>query len=263
MPAGTLSGVESPALNDRGEVVVPRYGEARPRDPGGHLRARGRREASKVVAQGDAAPAGGSFAGFGAPVLNNKGVIGFAAAVEGRAVPGGIFTAAGEGIRMLVGAGDDTPVGGIFFKFSERFSLNDAGAVAFNAMLKDAPTAGGQFVIQAGRVLKVAVIGDAAPGAARSRISGSGPGSTPAGRSHSSPRWMAGRARWPSSWESGAGGADRRNRRRFAGGRLQSFGLYPLVAINDAGGVTFSSCPHRHRGRAPKGYTLTGPDARP
>jgi hypothetical protein len=263
VPAGTLSGVESPALNDRGEVVflatVRRGRETLEaiyvREAGGKLR--------KVVAQGDAAPAGGSFAGFGAPVLNNKGVIGFAAAVEGRAVPGGIFTAAGEGIRMLVGAGDDTPVGGIFFKFSERFSLNDAGAVAFNAMLKDAPTAGGQFVIQAGRVLKVAVIGDAAPGGGTFSHFGLWPGLNARGTLafvasvDGGPSPMAVFVGNPGLVERIAGIGD-----DLPGGRLQSFGLYPLVAINDSGGVTFSAAPTA-TGEGAEGIYATGPDARP
>jgi hypothetical protein len=46
------------------------------------------------------------------------------------------------------------------------------------------------------------------------------------------------------------------------GGRLQSFGLYPLVAINNAGGVTFAAAPTA-TGEGVEGIFLTGPDARP
>ncbi|MDO8478336.1 MAG: hypothetical protein Q7W02_19480 [Candidatus Rokubacteria bacterium] len=261
--SGTLAGVESPALNDRGDVAflatVRRGRESLEaiyvREAGGKLR--------KVVVQGDPAPAGGSFAGFGAPVLNNKGVVGFAAAVEGKAVPGGIFLAAGDQVRMLVGAGDDTPVGGIFFKFSERFSLNDAGTVAFNAVLKDAPAAGGQFVIQAGRVLKVAVVGDAAPGGGAFSHFGLWPSLNARGSLafvasvDGGPSPMAVFVGDPVLLERITGIGD-----DLPGGRLQSFGLYPLVAINNAGGVTFAAAPTA-TGEGVEGIFLTGPDARP
>ena len=261
--SGTLSGVESPALNDRGDVVflatVRRGRETLEaiymREAGGKLR--------KVVAQGDPAPAGGSFAGFGAPVLNSKGVVGFAAAVEGKAVPGGIFLATGDQVRMLVGAGDDTPIGGIFFKFSERFSLNDAGTVAFNAVLKDAPAAGGQFVVQAGRVLKVAVVGDAAPGGGAFSHFGLWPGLNARGTLafvasvDGGPSPVAVFVGNPARLERIAGIGD-----DLPGGRLQSFGLYPLVGINNAGGVTFATAPTA-TGEGVEGIFLTGPDARP
>lgn len=261
--SGTLAGVESPALNDRGEVAflatVRRGRETLEaiyvRDSGGKLR--------KVVAQGDPAPAGGSFAGFGAPVLNNKSVVGFAAAVEGKSVPGGIFLVTGDQVRMVVGAGDDTPVGGIFFKFSERFSLNDAGTVAFNAVLKDARTEGGQFVIQAGKVLKVAVVGDAAPGGGAFSHFGLWPGLNARGSlafvasvdGGASP--MAVFVGDPALVERITGIGD-----DLPGGRLQSFGLYPLVAINNTGGVAFSAAPTA-TGEGVEGIFLTGPDARP
>jgi hypothetical protein len=261
--SGTLSGVESPALNDRGDVAflatVRRGRETLEaiyvREAGGRLR--------KVVAQGDPAPAGGSFAGFGAPVLNNKGVVGFAAAVEGKAVPGGIFLVEGGKVRMLVGAGDDTPVGGIFFKFSERFSLNDAGTVAFNAVLKDVPFAGGLFVIQAGRVLKVAVVGDTAPGGGAFSHFGLWPGLNARGSLafvasvDGGPSPMAVFVGDPALVERIAGIGD-----DLPGGRLQSFGLYPLVAINNAGGVTFATAPTA-TGEGVEGIFLTGSDARP
>src|SRR5438309_1616967 len=116
----------------------------------GYFRATGRR-IDTIAAQGDAAPAGGAFAGFGVPALNAAGAVAFAAVVEGRAVPGGVFVASAGRIRMLVGAGDETPIGGIFAKFSERVALNGAGAVAFTAALKEAPIAQAVFVVEGGR----------------------------------------------------------------------------------------------------------------
>src|SRR5206468_4308994 len=86
VPSGVLASVDAPSLNDRGDVAflaTVRRGreslEAIYVASAGKLR--------KVVAQGDAAPAGGVFAGFGAPVVNAKGIVAFAAVVEGPAVP--------------------------------------------------------------------------------------------------------------------------------------------------------------------------------
>ena len=118
----------------------------------------------KVAVQGDPAPAGGSFAAFGFPALNNKGAVAFGAVVEGPAVPGGIFVSDRGAVRMVVGAGEETPVGGIFAKLSERIGFNDAGVVAFHAFLKNGPVAAGVFAIDGTRRWKVAAIGDAAPG---------------------------------------------------------------------------------------------------
>src|SRR5207249_8667732 len=90
--SGTFANLDAPALNDRGDVAflaTVRRGresvEAIYLSSGATL--------SKVVAQGDPAPAGGTFAGFGVPALNDSGALAFAAVVEGRAVPGGVFVA--------------------------------------------------------------------------------------------------------------------------------------------------------------------------
>src|SRR5207247_2446908 len=80
------------------------------------------------------------------------------------AVAGGVFVAKGGRTRMLVGAGDESPIGGIFAKFSERVALNSAGAVAFTSLLKDAPVAQAVFVVEGGRPRKVVALGDGAPG---------------------------------------------------------------------------------------------------
>jgi hypothetical protein len=126
-----------------------------------HVRMGGR--VRKVVSQEDPVPAGGTFAAFGAPALNNAGVVAFAAVVEGQGVPGGVFTVAADRVRMLAGAGDDTPLGGIFAKFSERVTINNAGAVAFTALLKGAPVRSAIFVVEGDRQKKIVALGDPAP----------------------------------------------------------------------------------------------------
>src|SRR5213594_1112844 len=115
---------------------------------------------TKVVAQGDPAPAGGTFAGFGPPVINNRRRVAFAAVVEGRAVPGGVFMASGPTIRMVTGAGSVTPIGGIFVKFSERVGLNGTDSVAFTAVLKNAEAEQGVFVVDDDQPRKVAALGE-------------------------------------------------------------------------------------------------------
>ena len=152
--SGTLAGFDAPALNDRGDVAfmaTVRRGretvEAIYHVAGGRPRAAPTGKLTKVVAQGDPAPAGGVFAGFGPPALNNQGSVVFAAVIEGRAVPGGIFRVQAGQLKMLVGAGDDTPLGGIFVKFSERMAVNDSGLVAFHAVLRHAPVAAAVFAV--------------------------------------------------------------------------------------------------------------------
>src|SRR5437867_3789234 len=162
IPSGTFANVDTPALNDRGDVAfLATVRRGRESLEAIYLHSGGK--SRKIVAQGDPAPAGGTFAGFGPPSLNGKGSIVFGAVVEGRAVPGGLFASKGGAIRMLVGAGAETPDGGIFAKFSERVALNDAGAVAFNAILKGAPIGGAIYVID-DRLRRVVGLGDAAPG---------------------------------------------------------------------------------------------------
>ncbi len=240
--AGTFAGIDSPALNDRGDIAFLAT-IRRGRETSEAIYARVGGKLRKIVGQGDPAPAGGTFAGFGPPTLNNKGAVGFAAAVEGRSVPGGIFLVEGDALRMVVGAGDDSPGGGIFFKFAERFSLSDAGVIAFNALLKGAPSAGGLFLVDRGAPRKLALIGDPAPGGGGFSHFGLRPTINAAG------------------WEAFATSVDARpsplgvflarpdGMTRIVaagdslpgGGRILSFGLYPLAAITPKGAVSFAT----------------------
>ena len=242
--SGTFANLDAPALNDRGDVAflaTVRRGresvEAVYLSSGARL--------SKVVAQGDPAPAGGTFAGFGVPALNDSGALAFAAVVEGRAVPGGVFVAKGGRTRMLVGAGDESPIGGIFAKFSERVALNSAGAVAFTSLLKDAPVAQAVFVVEGGRPRKVVAIGDAAPGGGVFSHFGLWPALSAGGAvgfTASVDRGVAEVAAFVSTATDLA---------RIAavgdalpgGGTLSSFGLYPALALSPSGGATFATAP--------------------
>ncbi len=259
MPSSVVAGVDTPAINASGEVVflaTIRRGresiEAILASRGGTLR--------KIVAQGDPAPAGGVFAGFGPPAINAGGRVAFAAVVEGKSVPGGIFVASGEHIQMVVAAGEDTPIGGIFAKFSERIAFNDAGLIAFHGMLKFAPVQAAMFVVQDGRPRAVSRLGDAAPG-----------GGT-----------IAQFGLWPAVGSSGAiafaasieGGpapvaillADGTGLSRVvavgdtlpAGDRIASFTLYPVVSVGPRGHVTFAVAPIA-TGEGPEGLFTAQP----
>ena len=165
-PSGTLAGVEAPVVNARGEIAfLASIRRGRESTEAVLLSSRG--QLRKIVAQGDPAPAGGTFAGFGPPAINREGVVAFGGAVDGRAVPGGIFLWQDGQVRMVQGAGDETPSGGIFAKFSERLGLSDAGTIAFHGLLKNAPIAAAIFALEGGRSRAVARLGDPAPGGGR------------------------------------------------------------------------------------------------
>ncbi|HXE00198.1 MAG TPA: choice-of-anchor tandem repeat NxxGxxAF-containing protein [Candidatus Acidoferrum sp.] len=161
--SGVLASLDAPAVNAKGDVAFLAT-VRRGRENLEAVLVSTRGQLQKIVAQGDPAPAGGAFAGFGPPALNRDGTVAFGAAIEGRAVPGGIFVWKAGQLRMVLGAGDETPIGGIFAKFSERLGFGDQGTIAFHGQLKAAPVAAGIFAIDEGRTRVVARLGDAAPG---------------------------------------------------------------------------------------------------
>src|SRR5215470_6167620 len=243
VPSGTLASVDAPAINDRGDVAfLATVRRGRESLEAIYLHSGGK--SRKIVAQGDPAPAGGVFAGFGPPSLNGKGLVVFGGVVEGRAVPGGLFVSKGGAIRMLVGAGEETPDGGIFAKFSERIAVNDAGAVAFNAILKAAPIAGAIYVVD-DRVRRIVGLGDAAPGGGTFSHFGLWPSLSAAGAvvfaasvdGGASPVGVFVAGRGATSRVSAAGDA------LPGGGTLVSFGLYPFAAASASGAVTFATAP--------------------
>jgi hypothetical protein len=164
IPGGAFAGLDAPALNDRGDVAFL-ASVRRGRETVEAVYARTGPALRKVVASGEAAPGGGTFVAFGPPSLDGRGHVAFAAVVE-RGVAGGVYVA-GDSLKRIVAVGDDTPLGGFFLKFSERIMLNDAGVVAFHAILKDAPVRSAIVVVGDGRPRIAAALGDAAPGGGR------------------------------------------------------------------------------------------------
>ena len=242
--SGTFASLDAPALNDHGDVAFLAT-VRRGRESVGAIYRASAGKLIKIVAQGAAAPAGGTFAGFGMPALNKAGAIAFAAVVEGRAVPGGVFVAEGNRIRMLVGAGEESPIGGIFAKFSERVALNDAGAVAFTCVLKDAAAAQAIFVVDGGRTRHVVALGDSAGGSGVFSHFGLWPALSASGAvgfTASVDRGAAEVAAFISTPKGivrivAIGGA------LPGGGTLSSFGLYPVLSLSPSGGATFATAP--------------------
>jgi len=241
--SGTFASLDTPAINNRGEVAfLATVRRGRESVDAIYLQSGGK--VRKVVAQGDPAPAGGNFAGFGPPSLNGNGLVGFAALVEGRAVPGGIFLVTGGAIKMLVGAGDETPDGGIFAKISERVALNDNGTVAFNAILKGAPTSGAIYVID-DRVRRIAALGDAAPGGGVYSHFGLWPALSASGAVVFAASIDGGPAP-VAVFAAGRGAISRIASVGDAlpgGGALVSFGLYPFATASSSGAITFATAP--------------------
>jgi hypothetical protein len=261
MAPAIFHGLDAPAVNARGDVAFMatlRRGRESidaifVRRADGSLR--------KVVAQGDAAPAGGTFLAFGPPAVNTRGAIAFAAAVEGKAVPGGIFVMDGERVRMLLGAGEETPIGGIYAKISERIGFDDRGTVAFHGLLKFAPVAAAIFAVgDDAKARAVARLGDAAPGGGTFSHFGLWPAMTAGGDiafaasvdGGSSPiaivlATSAGLVRVAAVGDLLPGGA-----------RIASLALFPVVSASAGGGITFAVAP-TPTGEGPEGLFRAAP----
>ena len=198
-----------------------------------------------LVAQGDPAPAGGVFAAFGPPALNNQGSVVFAAVIEGRAVPGGIFRAQASQLKTLVGAGDDTPLGGIFMKFSERLAINDWGLVAFHGVLRNGPVAAAVFAVDNDGVRKVAATGDGAPGGGTFSHFGPWPALDAAG----TVGFVASVDAGPSPVGAFLAGSSGLSKVAAigdplpGGGTLATFTLYPVITLSPSVSFTFAAAP--------------------
>jgi hypothetical protein len=249
-PQATLAGFEQPVLNEAGDVaflVATRRG----REAGEAIYLWRKGQLSKLVASGDRAPGGGIFSNFGNPALNNKGEVAFGALIKQGSSPGGIFVSSGTQIHSILAAGAPAPTGGIFARFSERLDLNDAGAIAFSAVLRQGGPESAVFVVENDLPRAIAAIGDAASG-----------GGT-----------YAAFVSWPAMSNDGAiafiasldGGPDglavylagAEGMKRVAaigdelpgGGRIVAFPLYPTLAIAPNGAVTFAAIVERDGAR--------------
>jgi uncharacterized protein YbaA (DUF1428 family) len=241
IPGGTLTGFERPALGEHGGLAFlasVRSGretvDAIFYRSGGRLR--------KLVAAGDAAPGGGVFSGLGSPAINNKDVVAFPAIVEQGPVIGGIYTVAEGQARMALAAGGAAPNGGIFAKFSEQIAIDDAGRIAFSAVVRGGPSAG-VFLFDGATAVALATIGDPAPGGGTFAAFSSGPALSPGGTA----AFVASIDGGPSPVAIFAAGKSGLSRIAGVGdtlpdgGRLVSFPRYPAVAIGPEDAVIFAA----------------------
>jgi hypothetical protein len=259
IPSGVIAALDAPAVNARGDVAFL-ASVRRGRENLEVILLSSRGQLKKVVAQGDAAPAGGAFAAFGPPTVNRDGAVAFGAAVEGRGVPGGIFVWNAGQIRMVLGAGDETPLGGIFAKFSERLGFSDQGAIAFHGLLKMAPVAAAIFALEDGRPRVVAQLGQAAPGGGRFSNFGLWPAMSATGTigfaaavdDGPSPMIIVRASRDGLQRVVGVGD------RVPDGARIASFTLLPVVSVGSGGAVSFAVAPTA-TGHGPEGVFLAPP----
>src|SRR5262245_4155099 len=197
----------------------------------------------KVAAAGEPAPGGGFFAGFGAPVVNDRGGIAFSAVVKLGPALGAIFGAPVEApMHLLVGTGDPAPTGGIFARFSERIGFDDSGRVAFGAFTKGTGPDFGIFVADGGDRRAIAARGQAAPGGGVYASFGAWPA-----MSHTRAiAFVAATDKAPASHVVFVLTADGKMTRVLGpgdplmdGGKLTSLGLYPTLAVASDGSVSF------------------------
>jgi hypothetical protein len=168
VPAGVLVGFDGPSLNDNDELAFV-ANVRRGRDMLDVLYFWNGRRLQRLMAEGDLLlRVGGKMDKIGAPALNNGGVIAFPAAIFRGPAVGGIFVAGTRDLRLLVGAGDQTPSGAMILRFSERVAIDDEDGVAFGAYLgKDGVTR--EAVLRSGPdgLAEIAVEGVPAPGGGR------------------------------------------------------------------------------------------------
>jgi hypothetical protein len=198
---------------------------------------------TKIAALGEPAPGGGFFAGFGAPVVNNKGAIAFPAVVKLGPALGAIFVAPPEApVHLFLGTGDPAPTGGIFARFSERIGFDDSGRVAFGAFINGGGPDFGIFVADGADRRAIAARGQAAPGGGVYASFGAWPAMSHAGELAFVAATDQGQA-FDGVFVMNAAGKVTRvaapGDPLMDGGKLLSLGLYPTVSVASDGSVSF------------------------
>jgi hypothetical protein len=125
-------------VNARGQVAFYATVLRAPAREGIFLAQAGR--VTKIAAFGDAAPGGGTLAGFAAhpvPALNASGHVAFGAEIVGGRTTEGIFLAGDEGVQVIAASGDDAPgmAAGVLVAFDAP-TLNDNDELAFVATVR-------------------------------------------------------------------------------------------------------------------------------
>jgi hypothetical protein len=197
---------------------------------------------TKIAAEGEPAPGGGFFAGFGAPVVNDKGAIAFPTVVRLGPALGAIFIAAADQPpRLFIGTGDPAPTGGSFARFSERIGFDDSGRVAFGAFVNASSGPDiGIFIADGADRRAIAARGQSAPGGGVYASFGGWPAMSHTGAL----AFVAATERGPTSDGIFLAATDGKVTRLLGpgdslmdGGKLASLGLYPTVAVASDGSV--------------------------
>jgi hypothetical protein len=197
---------------------------------------------TKVAASGEPAPGGGFFAGFGAPVVNNRGAVAFPAVVKLGPALGAIFVAPAEApMHLFLGTGDPAPTGGIFARFSERIGFDDSGRVAFGAFINGSGPDFGFFVANGADRRAIAARGQAAPGGGVYASFGAWPAMSHTGELAFVAATDKGQTFDGVFLMNAAGKVTRviaPGDPLLDGGKLTSLGLYPTVAVASDGSVS-------------------------
>jgi len=138
---------------------------------------------AKIIAPGDAAPAGGVFDFAGYPWINDGGDVAFIGHLKGEEAPiptgppqeiypNGIqslyLISSNGALRSIAHAGDPSPCGQ--YRLVGNPVINNGGDLAFNGDVTPSPDVGlkiGVFVYSRSQINKVACPGDAMPGGGR------------------------------------------------------------------------------------------------
>ena len=115
-----------------------------------------------VALQGSTAPAGGSYGGFGSPVLNAAGQVAFSASLTGGSSTVGIFAGPAGSVQAVAMRGSAPPAGGNYNGFGNPV-LTGSGQVAFEANLTGGSATRGIFVGAPGSLQAAALQGNPAP----------------------------------------------------------------------------------------------------
>ncbi|HEX8323466.1 MAG TPA: choice-of-anchor tandem repeat NxxGxxAF-containing protein [Tepidisphaeraceae bacterium] len=160
---GSYNGFDIPVLNGAGQVAfrASLTGTDGASNEGIFVGAPG--SVVTVVRTGTAVPGGGTYSGFGRPVLNGAGQVAFQAGWTGGTSTVGIFAGGPGAIAVVARNNTAAPAGGNYQFFSAPV-LNRGGQVAFNASLTGGTSATGIFAGVPGLIAAVALRGTAAPG---------------------------------------------------------------------------------------------------
>lgn len=164
---GVYDGFGAPAVNSGGTVVFPAMVAGG--STSGGLFADSAGVDSLLASVGDPAPGtgGGAFTDFLYPEVNANDAVVFLSDVTGGSATGGIFRIDGGAPSAVVVENDSAPGtgGGSFTAITGLAAINDAGDIAFSAVVSGGSSEAGvfRFAAATGQIAPVVLFGEAAP----------------------------------------------------------------------------------------------------